>query len=250
MDGPKSDECSGKELWMPKTNALTLILSRCGLPTKQTEWDTWYDDVHLPDLVNSGAFWTASRWTVTNSNQLIYPRLGFTHLTLGEIDAEDLEASEETLAALEPEWRISGRLHPNHFVDDMVTLKPFGRWSDKGEPSPDTRGLWVIFNRCNDPAKVDEWHEWLDDVHLPECLELSGFHGVSRWIRVRPEPHLPSYCVIYDVRDASMDEGIQRIVDLNRSWEAEGKIPDYHAGSLGFVIEPTDRWGAAGYSRP
>lgn len=234
---------------MPTTNTLTLIHTRCGFPTKQGEWDAWCDDVHIPDLVDSGAFRSASRWVLRNSSQLVYPRLGFTHLILGETQTEDPEAAEEIMAAQEPEMRVSGRLHLNHFVDDIVTLKPFGTLPESILPSPETRALWLIFNRCNNPAKLDEWHAWLDDVHLPECLEIGGFHDVSRWTRARPERYLPNYCVVYDIRDSGLDEGIQRIVDLNRGWEAEGKIPDYHAGSLGFLVEPAGKWGAAGYRR-
>ncbi len=235
---------------MATIQGLTITLSRCGLRSQQEDWNTWYDDVHLPDLMSSKAFSTITRWQMVDNNTNPLPRLGFTHLDVGEIAHEDPEEGHRRLGAKAPELRASGRIHPYHFIDDIVTYKTLGRWSVMPEPSPKTRALFVIFNRTNDPAKMDEWNEWLDDTHIPECMDVGRFHAVTRWVKLTPERHRPNHLVLYHIREDDIEAGVQRVIELNRHWEADGHIPAYHSGALSFLAVPAGKWGATGCTLP
>ncbi|MCL0101659.1 hypothetical protein M1O29_01055 [Dehalococcoidia bacterium] len=230
---------------MPKTTGLNLTFTKCALKSREPQWNKWYDEIHVPDLLACGAFWAITRWEVLMPSSM-HPRLGFTHIEVGQIAGDDPDAEIHKLAGKAPEWRKAGRIDPFHVVDDISTFKPVGKWADKGVPSNENTGLFVIFNRCSDPSKVDEWHDWLDNVHLPECMEAGGFPAVSRWVRLHPEHHRPNHIVLYDLQGDDLEKGLRAVSEINQKWEATGQIPVYHSGGLMFIAKPAGKWGAAG----
>jgi hypothetical protein len=78
-------------------------------PAREDEWNTWLDDVHVPDMVNSGAFVNATRWVRTER-----ARFGLDYLTIYDVAHTDLgEAVARSGAAMGPA-RERGRLLDCH----------------------------------------------------------------------------------------------------------------------------------------
>ena len=81
----------------------------CVDPTRVDEWDAWYDEQHLPDMMASGAFVAGTRWRRTD------PRPGTAnHLTVYEIaDRSVGDAIDRSAAAMAP-LVARGRKHECH----------------------------------------------------------------------------------------------------------------------------------------
>lgn len=81
----------------------------CADPRRIDEWDTWYDEQHLPDMMASGAFVAGSRWRRAPS------RAGTAdHLTVYEIGGRTVEDAIERSAAVMPTLTAAGRKHECH----------------------------------------------------------------------------------------------------------------------------------------
>lgn len=81
----------------------------CTDPDRVEEWDHWYDDQHLPDMMASGAFVAGSRWRRRPS------RAGTAdHLTIYEISGCTVEEAIEQSAAVMPGLIAQGRKHDRH----------------------------------------------------------------------------------------------------------------------------------------
>ncbi|MFT5202628.1 MAG: hypothetical protein ACI9C1_002021 [Candidatus Aldehydirespiratoraceae bacterium] len=81
----------------------------CADPKHEAEWDAWYDQQHLPDMMASGAFVAGSRWHRATS------RPGSTnHLTVYEIAGISVEEAIERSAAVMPGIVERGRKHSSH----------------------------------------------------------------------------------------------------------------------------------------
>lgn len=233
---------------MPKT--LSLIFSKAGFPHQFAEWDNWFDTQHLPDLVNTGLFQAASRWQTIYPNKALYgPTLGFNEVCLGDGEATDAEAQHRRVTETLSQWRTTGRLSLYHFIDEVMTFQPTGRWTSRIASSSATKGHFIVFNRSNDPGKLAEWNEWLDNTHLPEVLETGKFHGVTRWSRVNPTLFGPNFLVLFDIRDDDITAGITLVIESNKAWERTGNIPVFHAGALMLLTKPAGKHGAAGVRR-
>jgi hypothetical protein len=78
-------------------------------PAREDEWNTWLDTVHIPDMVNSGAFVNATRWVRTER-----ARFGLNYLTIYDVALADIgEAVALSGAAMGPA-REQGRLLECH----------------------------------------------------------------------------------------------------------------------------------------
>ncbi|MDH4168141.1 MAG: hypothetical protein OEW42_00995 [Acidimicrobiia bacterium] len=76
---------------------------------READWDRWYDDDHLPDMMASGAFTGASRW-----RRRLRPQWGAAHVTLYDIDMPVVTDAVERSAAVMPDLVARGRKHPCH----------------------------------------------------------------------------------------------------------------------------------------
>lgn len=89
----------------------------CTDPAAADEWDRWYDEQHLPDMMQSGAFVAGSRWRRD-------PRRpgGANDLTLYEIADHTVEEAISMSAAVMPGLIAAGRKHPCHCGGPTMAL--------------------------------------------------------------------------------------------------------------------------------
>jgi hypothetical protein len=78
-------------------------------PAREAEWNTWLDTVHVPDMVNSGAFVNATRWVRTDRS-----RFGLDHLTIYDVTLADVDEAVVLSASAMAPAREHGRLLECH----------------------------------------------------------------------------------------------------------------------------------------
>lgn len=84
----------------------------------EPEWDRWYDEVHLPDMLATGAFAGGSRW-----RRRLRPQWGAAHVTLYDIDLAEVTHAVDRSAAAMPELMVAGRKHPYHCGGPTVLIE-------------------------------------------------------------------------------------------------------------------------------
>ena len=57
------------------------------------------------------------------------------------------------------------------------------------------KALLFVESRPKSPEHLDEYHEWQDEVHLPEMLTIDGFVSARRW---KPEGG-DTFITLYDI---------------------------------------------------
>jgi hypothetical protein len=60
--------------------------------------------------------------------------------------------------------------------------------------------LLFVETRPESPQRVDEYHKWHDDVHVPEMLTIDGFIAARRWAADDDE----SFITLYEI-NADLD---------------------------------------------
>ncbi len=74
--------------------------------TRVDEWDRWYDEQHVPDMLSCGAFSAMSRW------RRVPPlRVGPNHLTLYDVATDTVDEAVARSAATLAEIVAAGRKH-------------------------------------------------------------------------------------------------------------------------------------------
>lgn len=78
-------------------------------PDDLAAWDRWYDEVHLPDMMGSGAFAAGSRW-----RRAPLHAVGANHLTLYDVAAGPVDDAVKRSAAAMPAIIAAGRKRRSH----------------------------------------------------------------------------------------------------------------------------------------
>jgi len=104
---------------------LTNVL--CNDPTREAEWDAWYDEQHVPDMLSCGAFDAMSRW-----QRVPRVREGANFLTLYDVATETVDEAVQRSSVTLAEIVAAGRKHETHAGALTVTLRPTGRYGGTG----------------------------------------------------------------------------------------------------------------------
>jgi hypothetical protein len=89
----------------------------CNDPRREAEWDVWNDDVHMPDMLESGGFAGISRWRRSPVG-LRGPQC----LTLYDVGTIGVEEAVKRSAAVMPGITAAGRKLDCHVGGLTVTL--------------------------------------------------------------------------------------------------------------------------------
>ena len=110
----------------PDLTARIYALTVCGDRSRDDEWNEWYDDVHVPDILAIDGFVAATRW------KLVTPApFGANYLALYDVHG-DVEAAQKSLGAAVPAMYKNGRMHPQNAMAEMAWLLPTGKYAGVG----------------------------------------------------------------------------------------------------------------------
>jgi hypothetical protein len=225
---------------------MLLAYTRCNEPARADEWSDWYDETHLPDILEAGAD-VAARFELIQKPIPGMPSVGFSHVALYEFRGPDAEQRLEAVLDREDVSRASGELHPNHCLMNVDMLR-----ANKGhriDPSGQVRGLVFVSIMCIDPSRIADWNEWYDGQHLPDMMATGAFAAGSRWIRTEPARFGPNDVTFYDITDCSVEEAIERSAREFPKLAAAGRKHECHVAGMSVTLRPTGRYGGAGLWR-
>ena len=102
----------------------------CNDPAREAEWDAWYDEQHVPDMLSCGAFSAMSRWQRTPRAQV-----GSNFLTLYDVATDTVDEAVQRSAVTLAEIVAAGRKHESHTGALTVTLRTGGPLRRLGLPA-------------------------------------------------------------------------------------------------------------------
>ena len=232
-----------------RTAGLLVVYAKCIRASDEPGWDAWEDDVHVPAVCSTRGPWAATRFELTARPQPGMPGIGFTHVTIYELDDADVGAQADRALAADDALRREGHMHTAHATIGADVYEAHGPFGAKPEPSGDLRGHILTQVLCNDPAREAEWDAWYDAQHVPDMLSCGAFGALSRWRRVPRASHGANYLTLYDVATDTVDEAVERSSRVLAEVVAAGRKHDAHAGALTVTLRPTGRLGGVGFRR-
>jgi hypothetical protein len=192
---------------------LLYVLTNCKDPAQDAEFNEWYNNTHLPDVVNSGLFQNPMRFVkAADTPDDQEPR----YLATYESDSDTPDELLEEGMTLSKGLEERGRVHPAIQVEYIGLLKRIdgGFWSrSQGRK---VAGAMVVSANCSDPAREDEFNDWYSNIHLPDILSTGGFHTDYRYEDINPQESVGKYWAIYET-DISPVRAAE-ILDARREW--------------------------------
>lgn len=105
-------ERTGRE-WVGAANkpvkGILLVFSNCRDLSREADFNKWYDDIHMPDMVESGFYHTGYRFkAVAPGGKLSRYFVRHQYLAIYETD-QDPAAAWQGIIGIGPRWRTEGR---------------------------------------------------------------------------------------------------------------------------------------------
>jgi hypothetical protein len=95
--------------------------------TRVAEWNDWLDNVHVPDMMASGAFVHAHRW------RRVQPvPYATNYLTVYDVELDDLAHAVHLSGVVMPDLLAAGRMFTAHYGGMRASLAPSGRHGAAG----------------------------------------------------------------------------------------------------------------------
>jgi hypothetical protein len=218
------------------TTGLLVLSEKCLRATEEAGWEAWQHDVRLPALRAPGGARVATRFELTERPRPGMPGLGFTHVTILELDAPDIVAQAARTLDHDDALRATGRGHDAHVSVAADLFAAHGPHADKPEPSPALRGHILAHVLCSDPAREAEWDAWYDAQHVPDMLACGAFGAMTRWRRTPRNRVGSNHLTLYDVACDTVEEAVERSAAVMPGIVAAGRKHPCHTGALTLTL--------------
>ncbi len=172
---------------------MRLVLTNCTEPSREREFNRWYDQVHVPDLLEAGVARHGLRY------QNAEPQLGEAkYLAIYEIDREDLDRVDQEFARIAARLAERGRMHPTLEIVNREMWRRIGREFTTGRPAEKrVAGIWILQSNCTDTVRESQFNTWYDVTHIPDLLATGLFLAAYRFAATDHRPS-GSYLAIYE----------------------------------------------------
>jgi hypothetical protein len=174
---------------------LLYVLTSCKDPAEDAEFNEWYDNTHLLDVLSSGLLRNPVRFVrATDAAEDREPR----YLATWESDTETPDRLLQEVRELGQSLLRQGRVHPSLRLKHMGMLRRIdgGFWSRRH--GQEVAGVMVVSSNCTDPAREDEFNDWYSNIHLPDILSTGAFHTDYRYEDINPQESVGKYWAIYE----------------------------------------------------
>ena len=196
---------------------LLFVITNCSDPSKEEEFNYWYNHIHLPDVTSSGAFQHAIRFANTEPDAA-----DGKYIATYETFQDDVPKAWSVLQEHTTRLREQGRSFPAlKLVTAGVFKKLGGEFCGANRP---TRGILAVLSNCNDPAREDECNRWYNDVHLPDILDSGLYNTAYRYEALDPQATGAKYLAIYETHLSDPGKAGSELRKLRANWEERERM--------------------------
>ena len=163
---------------------------------KEDEFNHWYNEEHLQELLSVPGVLTAARYEATKS--------GPKHMAMYELENAAVVDTDAFKNRPTTEWgkRAGPRAVGTKVINNVYTMIHPTALSDEIAGSDMAPAMQI--GRMDVPAANDEeWNKWYSGVYVPNYEKVPGCIRGRRWKSVRGEP---SYATVYEFENENVSE--------------------------------------------
>ena len=192
---------------------------------KEEEFNHWYNEEHLPELLAIPGVLNAARYEAVSS--------GPKHLACYELESPAVVETEAFTSRKPTEWaqRIGPRVIATNLINNVYQMI----YPKELNPALASAGMapaLQIGRMDIAPENSEEWNKWYSGVYVPNYEKVPGCIRGRRWNAVRGEP---SYAVVYEFEHEKVSESAEWLAqrDINPDNPKMRDLMTHAAGSPG-----------------
>jgi len=201
-------------------NGLLLAITNCTDPSKEAEFNAWYNHMHVPDVTAPGIFRHALRFVNTDPSAPAGKYVA-TYETTWEDVSKAMPAHRE--ASVQLRERGDRGTPYIQVVRSGVFKRLGGEFCAARRP---TRGILLVLSNCTDPTREAEFHRWYEDIHVADILETGAFHAAYRYESLDPQATQARYLALYETEQSDPAKAREALGKARADWEKRGRLSD------------------------
>ena len=169
-------------------------------PGREADYAAWFDGPHREALQRLRGFRAADRFEVTREQVMPDIPQPWRFASIYDFDLVEPEIDLPALAPLLAEARDAGLIDRTTDSERLHTYRMYQDWRASANYRADQpfSSLFLIFANFV-PGMETEYHDWYENVHMPEVSAVPGFVAMRRG-RLAPLQLAPrSYCPGSDI---------------------------------------------------
>jgi len=185
---------------------ISAVETLCTEPSREEEFNEWYNQVHLQDALSTPGYVTATRYVIKE------PHSGRgKYLALYEIETDDIVKTVATRVRRLEQEKKQGRSAdvaiPNLVLSLWRDIR-FKQIFELAKVSPFQTGNWITTVEILpiDPSKEKKLNDVYNNTHLGDALRTPGFLGARRYAIERNWQGRGKFLTIYQIETNDIDK--------------------------------------------
>lgn len=199
---------------------VNIVENNCD-PTREDEFNDWYDRIHVPDVLATPGFVRARRFV----NKEFRDGRG-KYMAVFEIETDNIENTMQLRHARRAEENRQGRASASrsNFLfavwRDVLWKQIFERYAPESSTSRTGKWLNMVEQNC-DPAREAEYHDWYNTIHIPDILATPGFVSARRYEIKEFRDGRGKYLALYEIETDDIENTMKaRLEKRNQELKA------------------------------
>jgi len=214
---------------------IQIVLSNPACGDREDEYNDWYDNQHIPDLMRLPGFVRATRYRLVRS---FAGKAPWSYMVLYDLECEDLGAMLTELV----DSHSDGRIAVSDVLDpESLTALVFSPVAPFTGEAGRRRQLFVALSRPT-MGMEDEFNAWYDGRHVPDVIAIPGIFGAERFRLSLPflDPGGlgERYLALYDVDCDDLGDLAARVAADARSGRTVMSAAIDMKSLIAFFLEP------------
>ena len=178
-------------------------------PTREAEYNEWYQGIHIPDVLKTPGFTHAKRYQTKEFRDGRGKYMAFYG-----IETDDIEKTmQDRLERRAQECKLGrGSVNRPNFEfalwRDVLWTQIFASTSPHNSTSKAGKWVNLVEHNC-DPAREDEYHDWYNNTHIPDVLKTPGFVSAVRYRINEFRDGRGKFLAIYEIETDDIENTMQ-----------------------------------------
>jgi hypothetical protein len=217
---------------------LMMVKTESTDPARDREFNAWYDDIDIPDVLAVPGYMRARRGFGQHVPEFpaadLQPAEG-TYVALYDIVSPDLDRTIADMTGLANSMKATGRSTELLHVTERIYYRQHRPAYTVPGRDPSGRKLYLYIERssCRDcEASSKSWDDWYDGTFLPALMRHSGFMRATRYelYRVVMDPPLvvPRFLTVFEIEADSAAAAAKSVATTERELQQAGRMHADH----------------------
>jgi hypothetical protein len=207
----------------PPKHYWVMVFSR-PIAGKEAEFNAWYDQEHIPDMLSVPGFEAAQRLVTVQAGtptSTLPPYLAIYDVATRDLDATNAEVKRRMTTGVLRKGdaidypgivtAIFSPLGPPQLAKTFHGSTPAAKIPGHNELKP----FELIVFSNPETTREDEYNHWYDTMHVPDVLHVPGFISGQRFElaeNASPGTAIPRYLVRFEFKSYDLDATVAEIV--------------------------------------